>query len=197
MMLTVLLVGVLTYALNVASVKSYYEPVDILVRAMPQFPTANDNISVQVDFIWASLPPYVTEFGSPIRFDNTFSINATVFLPLPEEPVFWMPHTNRHTYQLGRLLAGSYQFDVYVLYVHYLEGTYYLAKSLFFNVTIPGDVNRDKIVDIFDIGAISAHWYPGPPIGSLGYHPNSDINNDLAVDIFDIGITSSHWGETW
>jgi len=64
-------------------------------------------------------------------------------------------------------------------------------------VTIPGDVNGDRIVDIFDIGGISAHWYPGPPIGPLDYHPNADINDDDAVDIFDIDITSAHWGQSW
>lgn len=64
-------------------------------------------------------------------------------------------------------------------------------------VTIPGDVNGDRIVDIFDIGTISVHWYPDSPIGPLGYHPNTDINNDLAVDILDIDITSAHWGESW
>jgi len=64
-------------------------------------------------------------------------------------------------------------------------------------VTIPGDCNGDRTVDIFDIGAISSHWYPGPPVGPSGYHANADINNDVAVDIFDIGITSAHWGESW
>ncbi len=64
-------------------------------------------------------------------------------------------------------------------------------------ITIPGDVNGDRIVDIFDIGYISAHWYPGPPIGPSGYHPNADTNDDSAVDIFDIGITSAHWGQSW
>jgi len=64
-------------------------------------------------------------------------------------------------------------------------------------VTIPGDVNGDRIVDIFDIGTISSHWYPGPPVGPLGYHGNADINNDEAVDIFDIDITSANWGKMW
>jgi len=64
-------------------------------------------------------------------------------------------------------------------------------------VTIPGDVNGDRIVDIFDIGTISAHWYPGPPIGPSGFDTNADINNDGNIDIFDIGITSSHWGQSW
>ena len=64
-------------------------------------------------------------------------------------------------------------------------------------LTIPGDVNGDRIVDIFDIGTLSAHWYPGPPIGSLGYDANCDVNHDGAVDIFDIGLASAHLGESW
>ncbi len=64
-------------------------------------------------------------------------------------------------------------------------------------VTIPGDVNGDRTVDIFDVGIISSHWYPGPPIGPLGYDANSDINSDGAVDIFDVGIASANWGQSW
>ena len=64
-------------------------------------------------------------------------------------------------------------------------------------VTIPGDVNGDRTVDIFDIGTVSAHWYPGPPMGPLGYDANADINDDGAVDIFDVGIASAHWGQSW
>lgn len=64
-------------------------------------------------------------------------------------------------------------------------------------VTVPGDVNGDRIVDIYDIGVISAHWYLGPPQGPLGYDSNADVNGDGAVDIFDIGIASAHWGQSW
>ncbi len=62
---------------------------------------------------------------------------------------------------------------------------------------IPGDVNSDGVVDIFDIGYVSAHWYPGPPTGPSGYDANADINGDGAIDIFDIGITSANWGQSW
>jgi len=58
------------------------------------------------------------------------------------------------------------------------------------------DINGDGIVDIFDIGEVSAHWYPGPPIGPLGYGANCDPNYDGNVDILDIKIVSDHWGET-
>lgn len=66
----------------------------------------------------------------------------------------------------------------------------------FLRNTLFGDANGDKTVDIFDIGTISAHWSPGPPVGPLGYGREADINLDGSVDIFDIGITSAHWGET-
>ncbi|MGD8506143.1 MAG: right-handed parallel beta-helix repeat-containing protein [Candidatus Bathyarchaeota archaeon] len=63
-------------------------------------------------------------------------------------------------------------------------------------VTVPGDVNGDRAVNILDIGVISSHWYPGPPVGPLGYDSNADINNDGAVDIFDVGVASAHWGDS-
>ena len=64
-------------------------------------------------------------------------------------------------------------------------------------VTIPGDVNGDKTVNILDAGEVSAHWYPGPPIGPLGYGANADINGDGAVDIVDMAIVSANWFESW
>jgi len=58
------------------------------------------------------------------------------------------------------------------------------------------DINDDGIVDILDIGEVSAHWYPGPPEGPLGYDSQFDLNSDGNVDILDIEIVSDHWGET-
>ena len=64
-------------------------------------------------------------------------------------------------------------------------------------VTIPGDSNYDRTVNILDIGAVSAHWYPGPPVGPLGYDLNVDINQDGEIDIFDAAIVSANWLESW
>ncbi|MGD8506166.1 MAG: hypothetical protein PVF15_05820 [Candidatus Bathyarchaeota archaeon] len=61
----------------------------------------------------------------------------------------------------------------------------------------PGDANADNTVDIFDIGKISSHWYPGPPAGPAGYNKDADMNLDGSVDIFDIGITSANWGNPY
>ena len=80
-----------------------------------------------------------------------------------------------------------------------------------------GDVNGDNKVDILDLGLISGHWYPGPPIGPLGYDPLYDIwpenfYGDIpkvwvpalgwiahpsigAIDVFDQAKISAHWLE--
>ena len=50
---------------------------------------------------------------------------------------------------------------------------------------LPGDLNFDGIVDIFDVNVISSHWgQPGP---------QGDANGDGIVDIFDVNFVSSHW----
>jgi len=66
----------------------------------------------------------------------------------------------------------------------------------YFRNYLKGDANGDGAVDIFDIGTVSAHWYPGPPIGPLGYGKEADINMDGSVDIFDIALVSANWGRS-
>jgi len=65
-------------------------------------------------------------------------------------------------------------------------------------VTIPGDVNGDKSVNILDAGAVSGHWYtpPAPP-GPGGYDPIMDINSDGKIDILDAAIVNTNWLQSW
>jgi hypothetical protein len=63
-------------------------------------------------------------------------------------------------------------------------------------VTIPGDVNGDRAVDIFDVGKYSAHK-TSPPPGPGGYDPNVDINHDGEIDDADLDIILAHWGQSW
>jgi hypothetical protein len=78
-----------------------------------------------------------------------------------------------------------------------VAGELAIADNIFVDgevfVKIAGDANGDGTVDIFDVGTVSAHWYPGPPVGPLGYDWHVDINDDGAIDIFDIGIVSANW----
>jgi len=76
-----------------------------------------------------------------------------------------------------------------------LDGTSFEGTDVVF-VNYAGDVNSDGTINILDTAAISAHWYPGPPIGPLSYDLNADFNRDEAVDIIDVGILSVNWGQT-
>jgi len=51
---------------------------------------------------------------------------------------------------------------------------------------LSGDVNFDKVVNIFDINLVSSKWNTAGPSG--------DANHDGIVNIFDINLISSNWG---
>jgi len=72
----------------------------------------------------------------------------------------------------------------------------HIEGGIFYN-RIKGDCNIDRIVNIIDAAYVSAHWYPGPPIGPLGYYLDADTNNDGAVDILDVAMVSAHWGQSY
>jgi pimeloyl-ACP methyl ester carboxylesterase len=61
-------------------------------------------------------------------------------------------------------------------------------------VAMPGDVNADRIVDIFDITTVALAFNSIP--GDSNWNPIADINNDNIVDIFDIVVVALHFGET-
>ena len=62
-------------------------------------------------------------------------------------------------------------------------------------VTIPGDVNGDKDVDIFDIVSMaSLYGQTLPPIWPV---PPPDIDGDADVDIFDIVIAAANYRKQW
>jgi len=80
-------------------------------------------------------------------------------------------------------------------------------------VTIPGDVNGDYEVDVFDKVIVGAafgatynstdgmYWHQPPdfvgPCIYCPHTPNADINDDLTVDVFDKVIVGYHFGETY
>jgi len=53
---------------------------------------------------------------------------------------------------------------------------------------VPGDVNGDAVVNIFDVNLVSSHW---GNIGQAGIP--GDANNDGTINIFDINLISSNW----
>ncbi len=62
-------------------------------------------------------------------------------------------------------------------------------------VTIPGDVDGDKDVDIFDMVEIASVY--GVKLPDSRYQPNCDIDGDGDIDIFDLVIAAANYGKRW
>ena len=62
-------------------------------------------------------------------------------------------------------------------------------------VTIPGDVDGDRDIDIFDVVKIADVYGVSKP--DPRYDPILDIDGDGDIDIFDIVIACGHYGESW
>ena len=65
--------------------------------------------------------------------------------------------------------------------------TYSIVK-----VTVPGDVDGDRDIDIYDIVRIASVY--GFKIGEPRYIPNCDINGDGGINIYDVVIATSRYG---
>jgi hypothetical protein len=61
-------------------------------------------------------------------------------------------------------------------------------------VTIPGDINGDGTVDIYDAILLAAAFGSTP--GSPNWNPNADIDGDGIVDIYDAIILASNYGQS-
>ena len=72
-------------------------------------------------------------------------------------------------------------------------GWYETASATTVKLVLPGDVNLDYKVDLLDAALISAHWYPSPPVGPLGYDSTFDLNGDARIDVLDLAVISAYW----
>lgn len=135
-----------------------------------------------------------TETFNVTAYANTTIIETHTDITLISEE----SRTITFTWNTTDFENSNYTISAYATPVLYETNTAdnSLVKG-FVMVTIPGDTNGDRTVNILDAGVVSSHWYPGPPIGPLGYSGNADINNDGEVDIFDAAIISVHWQESW
>jgi hypothetical protein len=79
--------------------------------------------------------------------------------------------------------------------MYVVNDTLGLGLSAEFEITsfLRGDVNLDHKVDVLDAALVSAHWYPGPPLGPLGYDSGFDVNGDAAINVLDSAVVSACW----
>jgi len=62
-------------------------------------------------------------------------------------------------------------------------------------VSIPGDVDGDRDVDIYDVVKITGIYYS--EIGDPSYKANSDIDSNGVINIYDVVICTSHYAHSW
>jgi hypothetical protein len=75
-------------------------------------------------------------------------------------------------------------------------GTPFVGQDYVWILRLNGDANDDLTVNIADAAGLSAHWYPGPPIGPLGYDAALDLNGDGTINVIDAAEVSANWGQT-
>jgi hypothetical protein len=58
-----------------------------------------------------------------------------------------------------------------------------------------GDINRDGVVDMHDIGAICGKF--ATKKGDVNWNPNVDLNKDGIISMADIGLVLKDYGKRW
>jgi peptide/nickel transport system substrate-binding protein len=82
----------------------------------------------------------------------------------------------------------------FVIAGHQPNEWWLLRANPYFFKYLPGDINADGIVDIFDCVKIAIAFGATPK--DPNWDPDSDLNNDNTIDIFDLVIVAIHFGET-
>lgn len=70
---------------------------------------------------------------------------------------------------------------------------YHAANNATFTIILPGDINGDGAVDIYDAILLALAFDTAP--GDLNWNPNADLNHDGAVDIYDAIILANNFGK--
>jgi hypothetical protein len=70
-----------------------------------------------------------------------------------------------------------------------------IIGNVWVTVIIPGDINGDFVVDIFD-AILLANAFGSQP-GSSNWNSNADINGDDVVDIFDAILLANHFNQQY
>jgi uncharacterized delta-60 repeat protein len=143
-------------------------------------------------FLYNSGPTHRTQFT--FNQDVTSSIDASDFeVTGPSGPVpFGFDYhniTNTVTLAFNGILAdGDYTARAVASGITNSSGVPMPADSLLKFFVLAGDANRDRAVNIADLGVLATNWQQSPRTFSEG-----DFNYDGKVDIADLGILATHW----
>jgi nitrous oxidase accessory protein NosD len=105
------------------------------------------------------------------------------------------PLTLTFTWNTAGFAKGNYTLSAYAWPV---PGETNMADNNFtgsvISVTIPGDINGDFTVDIYDALLLAGVYNSNP--SSPNWNANADINGDNTVDIYDALILAGNYGRT-
>jgi len=141
---------------------------------------------------------YYCQYHSFVMF-GTFRVQAPTRIVMAEETVNYTVlngTSETKTFSITGLPKGEYVITVHASYV---QSETDIADNLFVDdwvlVTIAGDVDGDRDVDIFDIVKMASVY--GVKLPDSRYDPYCDIDGDGDIDIFDIVIAAGHYGDNW
>ncbi len=132
-------------------------------------------------------------------FEETFNVtiyaNATILQTKPltlrsKEDISFMLAWNTTGFPRGNYAISAYAWPVQ----GEVDITDNNSTDNWLFITIAGDLDADRDVDIFDIVTIAGSY--GSTEGEPRYDGNCDIDGDGDVDIFDIVIAAGNYGES-
>jgi hypothetical protein len=116
--LAMLLVSMVIAAFNIQPIASQPAPLGFDVKIEPEHPTVRDQVIVTVIIPDVPSISYGINFSPLIRVDNEFSVDINVSVPWIV--LFAYLGNVSHTYELGNLSEGSYNFSATVHYWYQL-----------------------------------------------------------------------------
>jgi hypothetical protein len=100
------------------------------------------------------------------------------------------------TWNTSDFAEGHYVFGAFVSPVpweHDVDDN--ILEGGWMVVSIPGDVNGDFAVNVFDAVSVTSIYMVRK--GDPRYMPSGDINGDDVIDLLDIVILTSHYGQRY
>ena len=160
--------------------------------------------------IYAKILPGAGTLGK--LYDQSQTVTIDIISPLASGTLYVTdpPDPNATAWQIpfvgGRvtvtLYPGKYNLQLYTQdgqlfsqgnFTISAGQTVYLQTPLSSWRAIPGDIDGDGIVSIYDAIILSGAFGSTP--GNRNWNPNADINGDGIVDIYDAIIFSNHFGQ--
>jgi len=133
--------------------------------------------------------------GYTEAFNMTIFANGTTVKTLSGTVTNGSTTTLTFAWNTTGFVKGNYSINgtaAQVLYETNITDNTLLDGSVY--VTIPGNLNTDKVVDIYDAITLASGYGSAP--GRSNWNPNADINDDEIVDIYDAIVLAGHYGES-